>query len=71
MIRHLVYLGIGSNVRPEHHIAAGLDELDRHFRLLRVSTVYRSQAVGFDGDPFLNLVALVECRRSLRSLAAI
>jgi len=71
MIRHLVYLGIGSNVRPEHHVAAGLDELHRHFRLLRVSTVYRSQAVGFDGDPFLNLVALVECRRSLASLAAI
>lgn len=70
MTRHLVYLGVGSNIRPEYHIAAGLDELDTHFRLRQVSTVYRSEAVGFDGDPFLNLVACIESGRSLPSLAA-
>lgn len=72
---HRVYLGVGSNIRPVHHIAAGLDELNRRFELICVSSVYESEAVGFDGDNFLNLVAgirtelaLSELHRQLRSL---
>jgi len=55
-----VYLGIGSNVDAENHVRAGLSELRQKFGTVRISPVYRSTAVGFDGDDFLNLVACVE-----------
>lgn len=51
-----VFIGVGSNVDREHHIRAGLDALVRTFGELRVSPVYESEAVGFDGSPFFNLV---------------
>lgn len=51
-----VYLGIGSNVERERHITAALDALKNTFGDLQVSSVYESEAVGFDGDHFLNLV---------------
>lgn len=65
---HLVYLGLGSNIRPAHHITAGLDELDRHFELICVSSVYESEAVGFAGDNFLNLVAGIRTALTLSDL---
>lgn len=55
-----VYIGIGSNTDREHHLRAGLNALRQHFGELIVSPVYESDAVGFDGDPFLNLVVGVE-----------
>lgn len=67
-MNHLVYLGVGSNIDAEHHMRTGLDELDRHFQLVRISSVYRSAAFGFDGEPFLNLVAEVLTAESLHGL---
>ncbi len=55
----IVYLGLGSNVRPEFFLRLAVDELARRFELLTVSAVYRNQALGFDGDEFLNAVACV------------
>lgn len=51
------YVSIGSNVEPERHVALALDALRAHFGVLEVSPVYRTAAVGFEGDDFLNLVA--------------
>lgn len=51
------YVSIGSNLEPERHVAAALDELAARFGPLETSRVYRSNAVGFEGPPFLNLVA--------------
>lgn len=51
-----VYLGLGSNIRPEENLSLGLRELRRLYGDLDVSSVYRSAAVGFEGDDFLNLV---------------
>lgn len=53
-----VYVGIGSNVEPEKHIRMAVAELRRRFAGLRLSPVYRNPAVGFEGDAFLNLVAV-------------
>lgn len=50
-----VFVSIGSNVERERHIALALDLLRGHFGELRLSSVYESAAVGFDGDPFFNL----------------
>lgn len=68
--RVTVYVGIGSNIEPERHVPAGLKALEERFGALRRSRVYRTRAVGFDGDDFLNLVAAFETRESPGAVAA-
>lgn len=55
-----VYLSIGSNIEPEHHIRAGLKNLREYYGTLKSSSVYESKAVGFIGDNFYNLVVSFE-----------
>mgnify|MGYP003644898299 FL=1 len=55
-----VYLSIGSNIEREKHIRAGINALKKQFGNLTLSSVYESDAVGFDGQPFLNLIAAFE-----------
>lgn len=52
-----VFVSIGSNIDPEQHVCSCLRALRARFGALALSTVYRTAAVGFDGDDFLNLVA--------------
>ncbi|MCB1692196.1 MAG: 2-amino-4-hydroxy-6-hydroxymethyldihydropteridine diphosphokinase [Pseudomonadales bacterium] len=66
---HTAYLGIGSNIDPAPHISAGLSEISLRYSLLAISSVYRTEAVGFRGAPFLNLVVKVETRLGVRQLA--
>jgi len=54
------YLGLGSNVDAEYHIAVGVRALSDAFGELRLSPVYRSRSVGFEGSDFINLVARIE-----------
>lgn len=56
------YLGIGSNVQPERHVAIAIERLDQAFEQVAFSPIYRSAAVGFDGNDFINLVARVHTR---------
>src|SRR5690606_10625179 len=51
-----VYVSIGSNLEPEANIPSALVELRRRYGALIVSPVYESEAVGFKGDNFYNLV---------------
>jgi 2-amino-4-hydroxy-6-hydroxymethyldihydropteridine diphosphokinase len=51
-----VFIGIGSNVDAEDNIRAALVLLEQRFRPLRRSRAYRNPAIGFDGDPFVNMV---------------
>ena len=51
-----IYLGLGSNIEPEKNLGRAVRELRRKYGELEISAVYRSAAVGFDGDDFLNLV---------------
>lgn len=64
-----VYLGVGSNIERERYMVAGLDALYGLFGELELSSVYDSAAIGFDGQPFLNLVAGVDTRLELAELA--
>ncbi len=50
------YVSIGSNLEPEANIPSALAELRRRYGALIVSPVYESEAVGFAGDNFYNLV---------------
>ncbi len=63
-----VYLGLGSNIDPEDNLHLGIAELRLRYGELQVSAVYRSRAVGFDGDDFLNLVVNFESEASPESI---
>jgi 2-amino-4-hydroxy-6-hydroxymethyldihydropteridine diphosphokinase len=64
-----VFLSIGSNVDRDQHIPSALAELEARFGPLMVSSVYESQAVGFQGDPFYNLVVGFRSDLSLQQIA--
>jgi len=54
------YLSLGSNLQPERHLRAALDELRARFGAIEVSPAYRSQAVGFEGNDFVNLAVALD-----------
>lgn len=51
-----VYVSVGSNIEREHNIHSGLAALRKRFGDLTVSSTYESEAYGFEGDNFYNLV---------------
>ena len=53
----LVYVSIGSNVERETNIRSGVTALRQRYGRMLLSSVYDSEAVGFTGDNFYNLVA--------------
>lgn len=75
----VVYISGGSNMAPEDNLRLAFRELKNRFGDVGVSPVYRTAAVGFAGDPFLNCVfklttresavAVVECLEDLHALA--
>ena len=60
-----VYVSLGSNIDREHNIRTAVEALRFHFGPLIVSSVYETQAQGFDGDPFYNLVVAFETALSV------
>jgi 2-amino-4-hydroxy-6-hydroxymethyldihydropteridine diphosphokinase len=52
-----VYVSMGSNIDPGDHLVLAAEALRQRFGEVALSSVYRSRAVGFEGPPFLNLVA--------------
>ena len=58
---HHAYLSLGSNIDPEKNLQAAVRELGRFGRVLRVSRVWQSPAVGGPGQPdYLNAALLLE-----------
>lgn len=66
-----VYLGLGSNINRHQHIAAALDALHEKFGELKISTVYESKSVGFNGSNFFNLVVGVNTDLTIPALSEI
>jgi len=58
-----VFVSVGSNIEREKHIRAGILALKNCFGALTLSSVYESDAVGFDGSPFLNLIVAFESEK--------
>jgi len=54
-----VYLGIGSNIDPEDNIKKAKEQLAKLCPSVIFSRSFESEAVGFSGDNFLNLVAKI------------
>lgn len=65
-----VYVSIGSNVEREHHIRAAVAALRARFGPLVLSRVYETEAVGFNGPRFYNLVVGFDTDASLETVAA-
>ncbi len=65
-----VYLGLGSNIERERYLVAGLDALQLLLGELALSQVYDSPAIGFDGQPFLNMVVRASTDLPLAELAS-
>ena len=56
----LVFVGIGSSIDKQNNTRLGLKALQTVFGALKVSPIYESEAVGFDGCNFYNLVISFE-----------
>ena len=56
----LVTVSLGSNIDAERHLQLAVQALHQHYAPLTLSPVYQTEAVGFDGDDFLNMVASFE-----------
>ena len=61
-------LSIGSNVDAANNIRQAVKALRNEFNNILCSTVYESEAVGFDGDNFLNLVAVIDTDKQLSAI---
>lgn len=65
-----IYISLGSNIEPEQHLQAGLKSLRACFGPLRLSSMYESEAVGFSGTNFLNMVASAETDLNIAAVVA-
>ncbi len=65
-----VFVGIGSNIDRERSVRAGAESLRRHYCDVQFSSVYESEAVGFEGDAFYNLVAAFDTDDSIEQVVA-
>ncbi len=63
-----VFVSIGSNVRPQENLRLAHEELSNTYGELQTSRVYRSEAVGFEGDDFLNMVVGFHTREKPQAL---
>jgi len=66
-----VYVSLGSNVDREAKIRLAVTALRDQFGEVELSPVYDSEAVGFDGSDFLNLVAGVATSLEVEAVVAI
>lgn len=64
----VVYLGLGSNKNVTYYLGRALTALREHFGELQVSPVYESEAVGFKGSNFFNLVVRIETNLTVGEL---
>lgn len=65
-----VFVGIGSNIDRETSVRAGVGDLGRYYGPLQISSVYESEAVGFEGDVFYNLVVAFDTEESIDEVMA-
>lgn len=66
----LVTLSLGSNIEPASNIRQALLALRFRYGELKISPVYESEAVGFSGANFLNLVVAMAVDARLEDLAS-
>ena len=63
-----IYISLGSNIDRERNTLAGISALRERFGELELSSVYESEAVGFEGDPFYNMVIACEVGEDVHTI---
>ena len=63
-----VYVALGSNVEPERHLTMAVQAMRGRFGPIILSPVYRNEAIGFEGEDFLNAVAGFDCELDVAGL---
>jgi 2-amino-4-hydroxy-6-hydroxymethyldihydropteridine diphosphokinase len=66
-----VYISIGSNIEAALNVRSAIVALHQHYGKLILSRVYESEAVGFSGDNFYNLVVGFDTTDKLHQVAAV
>lgn len=68
-----IYISLGSNVDREYHIQHALTALAKTFNLtfkqLTLSSLFESDAVGFSGNAFYNMVIGIQIQHSVEQVA--
>ncbi|MCE2595983.1 2-amino-4-hydroxy-6-hydroxymethyldihydropteridine diphosphokinase [Motilimonas cestriensis] len=64
-----IYISVGSNIERERYIQAGIDAMAAIFGPLTLSSVFESEAVGFNGTAFYNLVVGAQTELSAQQVA--
>lgn len=62
-----MYISLGSNIDRVRNTRAGVRALRERFGKLKLSSVYESEAVGFEGDAFYNMVIACEVDEDVHS----
>ena len=65
----LIYISVGSNIDAEKNIRIAVRVLHEEYGDLTLSSVYESEAVGFEGDNFLNMVVGLDTDDDIHRLA--
>jgi 2-amino-4-hydroxy-6-hydroxymethyldihydropteridine diphosphokinase len=63
------YISIGSNIEKEKNILSALRALAMYFGGLVVSSTYETEAVGFTGDTFHNLIVGFDSDLDIKTIA--
>src|SRR5436309_1685590 len=66
-----LYIALGSNSESESALAEGITALKESFAISKTSSIYQSNAYGFNGAPFHNLVVQATSTYSLKESLAI
>ncbi|HST44311.1 MAG TPA: 2-amino-4-hydroxy-6-hydroxymethyldihydropteridine diphosphokinase [Luteimonas sp.] len=63
-------LSLGSNIAPDANLASAIAALRARFAGVRVSALYRTRAVGFEGADFVNAAAVLHSDLDVHALDA-
>jgi len=65
-----VYVSVGSNIDRERNVEHALVDLHQAYGELEQSRIFETTAVGFDGDPFYNLVVAFNTDETPQAVAS-
>ena len=65
------FISIGSNIDKEIHISSSITALKKQFDQVLCSSLYETEAVGFEGDDFHNLIVQFTSKLEVKAIAKI
>ena len=65
---HKVFIGIGSNLNKIKNIKSCLSKIKNNYKNVKISPVYETKSMGFDGPNFYNLVCFFNTTEDIYKL---